>query len=512
MVSAEVWTWVHSPSLRATPLDLIGEAHEHLLAGVNQLIGHGWPYSPKDSALGPGWLFYAAGALDDRNPWWPAMPHLARYLQRLCWLLRQGSRVADVYLYVPARDVYARMGPHTGGTSINLWRETARHIGPVVPRAIRTAGFDFTLFDDDAVEVTDPGSARVVVLPFADDVPAGTRRWLDAVRAAGGAVLDLTRADDDQDALMERLGSVCPPDLTVTPAAPSLGFVHRYLDDGTHVYLLVNTGGTRIEGELGFRDSGRRVERWDGRSGAVTGRDAGEPTALTLDPCEAAVFVTYDDEDRDQEPLAAATQADEGGRTALAGPWTVAFGDGDGDREPVTLPHVWESDPRRRDFSGTASYETRFRLPVDHSDGQVLLDFGAAVPAPDDGGHSRVGGGHSYRAAVTGPVREIAQVFVNDVDCGVVWGPPYEVDITAAVTSETPNELRLVVANCGAGALAAGIDAVTELTAGVEERYGPRFEMQELDRAREGIVSGLVTVPRIDVRPDRQNRRHGPTR
>lgn len=185
VVSAEVWTWVHSPSLRATPLDLVGEGHEHLLAGVNQLIGHGWPYSPKDSALGPGWLFYAAGALDGRNPWWPAMPHLARYLQRLCWLLRQGRRVADVYLYVPARDVYAQMGPHSGGTSINLWRETARHIGPVVPRAIRTAGYDFTLFDDDAVEATGPSSARVVVIPFAVDIPAETRRWLDAVRAAG---------------------------------------------------------------------------------------------------------------------------------------------------------------------------------------------------------------------------------------------------------------------------------------------------------------------------------------
>ena len=46
VVSAEVWTWVHSPSFRATPLDLKGEAHEHLLNGINQLIGHGWPYSP----------------------------------------------------------------------------------------------------------------------------------------------------------------------------------------------------------------------------------------------------------------------------------------------------------------------------------------------------------------------------------------------------------------------------------------------------------------------------------
>ena len=79
VTSAEVWTWVHSPSFRATPLDLKGEAHEHLLNGINQLIGHGWPYSPAD-APGLGWFFYAAGALDDRNPWWPAMPQLNAYL------------------------------------------------------------------------------------------------------------------------------------------------------------------------------------------------------------------------------------------------------------------------------------------------------------------------------------------------------------------------------------------------------------------------------------------------
>ena len=37
IVSAETWTWVHSPSFRATPLDLKGEAHEHFLLGINQL-------------------------------------------------------------------------------------------------------------------------------------------------------------------------------------------------------------------------------------------------------------------------------------------------------------------------------------------------------------------------------------------------------------------------------------------------------------------------------------------
>ena len=146
VVSAEVWTWVHSPSFRATPLDLKGEAHEHLLNGINQLIGHGWPYSPTD-APGLGWFFYAAGALDDRNPWWPAMPELIRYLSRLCWLLRQGEPVADVALYVPNEDLFATMGRAQGG-SLDTWREAHRRIPSTIPATIRTAGLDYDLIDD----------------------------------------------------------------------------------------------------------------------------------------------------------------------------------------------------------------------------------------------------------------------------------------------------------------------------------------------------------------------------
>jgi hypothetical protein len=136
VVSAEIWTWVHSPSFRATPLDLKGEAHEHLLNGINQLIGHGWPYSPAE-APGLGWFFYAAGAIDDRNPWWPAMSPLNAYLTRLCWLLRQGEPVADVAVYVPNEDLFAVMGREIGG-SLDTWREASRRIAAEIPATIRT--------------------------------------------------------------------------------------------------------------------------------------------------------------------------------------------------------------------------------------------------------------------------------------------------------------------------------------------------------------------------------------
>src|ERR1700743_95261 len=87
VISSETWTWLHSPAFRATPLDLKAEADLHFLMGINQLVGHGWPYSPP-AAGDPGWTFYAAGALNNKNPWWPVMSDVSRYLQRVSYLLR----------------------------------------------------------------------------------------------------------------------------------------------------------------------------------------------------------------------------------------------------------------------------------------------------------------------------------------------------------------------------------------------------------------------------------------
>src|SRR5215211_4392244 len=246
VVSAEAWTWVHSPSFRATPLDLKGEAHDHLLNGINQLIGHGWPYSPVD-APGLGWFFYAAGALDDRNPWWPAMPELAGYVSRLCWLLRQGEPVADVALYVPNEDLFATMGRAQGGF-LDTWREAHRRIPSEIPVAIRRAGLDYDLVDDEALEVTDADRYRVVVLPTATRVPQATADWLDRVRACGGAVLAVDSAvhlpglrEVTSEGLMPALTAAVPSDLETSPPWPEIGFVHRRGGD-FEVYFVTNTG------------------------------------------------------------------------------------------------------------------------------------------------------------------------------------------------------------------------------------------------------------------------------
>jgi len=505
VVSSETWTWVHSPSFRATPLDLRGELHEHLLCGVNQVVAHGWPYSAPD-ADGIGWIFYAAGALDERNPWWVAARPLNAYAHRLSELLRQGERVSDVGVYVPARDVYAAMRPDREGY-LDLRAGVRDHIGPELPRIVRELGYDYDLFDDDALDVLDPGRFPVVVLPFVRDLPRATRAWLRAAQEHGVLVLALGSAvgigtSVTTAGLPAALLSALPPDVAVTPQDGAIGAVHRRLA-GAQVYLVANTGAQTERFEVTLREGQGVVERWDALSGQVVARGPGAaPIPLTLEAYEAAVLVTFDGDDVPALPAA------DGPRYAvpLDGPWTVRFpGDEPGD-EPadddddtaVSLPHRWEDDPRRRTFSGTAVYTTT--VPLDDRPAAAELDLGTATPVPA-GSADEVGlRGRSFRAAVAPPVGEVAEIVVNGTRAGVLWGTPYRLAVGPYLRAGA-NTFQIRVSNTAAGALAA--DPAVQARAEESARlFGRRFRMQDLDLAEAGLSSGLLTVPRLLLVPD----------
>jgi hypothetical protein len=498
VVSSETWTWVHSPSLAATPLDLVGEAHEHLLLGVNQLIGHGWPYSPP-GAQAPGWIFYAAGALNDANPWWPAMPALARYLQRLCWLLRQGEPVVDVALYAPSRDAVQLFRPDTRGF-LDLWHVTREHIGEALPAALRGAGYDYDLVDDTALQETDLSRYRVVVLPFVRDLPEATAQLLERHAAKGGAIVTVggtVRAEgwpavEDVDALVPALAAVVPPDAPTSPPTPDVGVVHRRAA-GCDVYFVANTGPHERSVTVRPRDPAAAFERWDARTGTanrVDVLDGGVP--LVLQPYEGAVVVGQPAADGDVPDAPSAGVADD---MALTGPWTVAYADVPETPIDVTLPHRWEDDPGRADYSGAATYETTVFVGGERLGGRVMLDFGEAdADSTDVSGEAGLRGA-SYRAEVVPPIGAVAQVEVNGVDCGWAWAPPYAVDVTDALRAGD-NTLAVRVLNTGIGALRAN----TELTATVEavtSLYGKRFTMQDLARAQRPTTSGLRVAPSL---------------
>ncbi|HEX9544754.1 MAG TPA: glycosyl hydrolase, partial [Pyrinomonadaceae bacterium] len=197
VTSSETWTWLHSPVFRATPLDVKAEADLHFLEGINQLIGHGWPYTPPGVEY-PGWRFYAAGVFDEKNPWWIVMPDLAKYLQRVSFLLRRGRPANDVALYLPNSDAWASFS----AGRVHMIETLRELVGPDVIAGILESGYGFDFFDDAALAkigriekdglMLGANRYRVVVLPGVERVPLETMRKLEEF-VRGGGVLIATR-------------------------------------------------------------------------------------------------------------------------------------------------------------------------------------------------------------------------------------------------------------------------------------------------------------------------------
>ncbi|MGP9682290.1 glycosyl hydrolase [Brachybacterium sp. AOP3-A1-3] len=529
LVSSEIWTWVHSPSFRATPLDLKGEAHEHLLLGINQFVGHGWPYSPPE-APGMGWMFYAAGALDDRNPWWPAMPELTRYLTRLSWLLRQGKPVADVKIYLPTSDLYA-----AHGEGFDLWRACRDHIGPEIPAAIRRAGYDLDLVDDQALDLLEARSASVVVLPRVTRLRHPARAWLDAVREAGGTVIAVDSPAypegiaADAASLPEVLARSLAPDMALEGGGGEIGVVHRRLADGD-VYFVANTGPQVRAVGLTPRIRRARCEQWDPRNpGAGTTTHQGGVATVTLHPYEATVLVASGEvvseavvpeavvseavvsetvvPDPDRGTSGAGRESARPDALRLDGPWRftprvgrgvgrgvglgegLVAGSGEGSGEEpveVQLPHRWGTEPPL--VSGT--YETTVVVEPGWCDdaSALVLDLGPSRILENSTRQAA-----SYRVLLAPPVREIAVVSVDGREAGVIWDAPHRLDLTD-VLRPGENTLRLEVHGTAAPLVAADPSAAGIVAASRDE-YGRRFDQQDLDLALDQVDLGLQAVP-----------------
>ena len=197
VTSSETWTWLHSPVFRATPLDMKAEADLHFLQGVNQLIGHGWPYSPPEAGE-PGWRFYAAAVFNNHNPWWLVMPDIAAYLQRVSFLLRQGKPANDVAVYLPTADAYA--GFSLGRDSVNQAMEGL--LGSTLVPQILDAGYGFDFIDDGAIAhggVPHP----ILILPGVERIPLATLEKIVEYARKGGTVIATRRTPSLAPGLME---------------------------------------------------------------------------------------------------------------------------------------------------------------------------------------------------------------------------------------------------------------------------------------------------------------------
>jgi len=506
ITATETWTWLHSPSFAATPLDVKAEADRHYLQGVNELIGHGWPYSPA-SAPKPGWAFYAAANFNDNNPWYPVMGDLTAYLARMNWLMRQGKPVTDVALYLPVGDIRARFTVGSGRVSIDQGAEEG--LSRVIP-AILEAGYTFDVVDDGLLDAALGGGYKALVLPNVERIPASSYSKIEQFALRGGLVIaighkpflapgkaaagttpqvaattarlfggagakgtTLTEAEGLGVALAKRVA----PDVVCVPANAEIGFFHRK-DGETEIYFVANTGNRPWRGVVKFRDVKGPVEWWDGRAGKARAVGA----ELELAPYESVVALAG--------PGARPAVVKASGKALekdLSQDWRVTFAG----RAPVAMGQLksWTEEEATRFYSGVATYEKSFRLEAGWPAEGVWLEFGEAKAVDEP---RRPNG---MRAAIEAPVRDAAIVFVNGRRAGSMWSAPYRLDLSGLM-KEGENTLRIEVANTALNELAkTGEPDYKALSA----RYGERFQMQDMRNMRPE-QSGLLGPIRLVTR------------
>lgn len=542
VTSSETWTWLHSPAFRATPLDFKAEADVHFLEGINQLVGHGWPYSP-GIAGEPGWRFYASTALNTHNPWWLVMPDVARYLQRVSFMLRQGKAANDVAVYLPTDDAWARFSP--GKASVSELMD--KLLGPHLIPSLLDAGYGFDFIDDAAINhlgkveqgalAVNDNRYPVVILPGVERIPVATLRKLDDFVRHGGFLVATRRTPSlapglagaetqtsqiremarrlfegpsapahfvkDEDAEPGKtLSSLLPPDVSLSPATPEVGFVHRRTDFAD-VYFLANTGNEARSTKATFRVPGMQPEWWDPFTGKVRpalvlARPQGATTVgLDLEPYGSRILVFS----HRQESHDSIAKGDAGSQNQpisntppaldLSTDWKVTFGR-TGRSMVMDHLHSWTDDEDTRFFSGEVTYEKTFTLPegLIQPGIEFMLDFGKGKPIPEE--HRENPG---MQAWFESPVREAAVVYVNGRRAGSVWHPPYSVDVTAQLRPGE-NTLRIVVGNLAINEMAGSALPDYRL---LNSRYGVRATPQDMENLHP-LPSGLLGPIRLFAR------------
>jgi hypothetical protein len=150
--------------------------------------------------------------------------------------------------------------------------------------------------------------------------------------------------------------------------------------------------------------------------------------------------------------------------------------------------HSWTDDEAQKFYSGTATYERG----VEISDfvaqaGTVLLNFGVGTPVERTALHQA-----GMRAWYDPPLREAAMVYVNGKLAGLVWHPPYQIDIAPLLHPGT-NELKIVVANTAINELAGRAALDYRL---LNLHYGEKFTPQDMDHL-EPLPSGILGPLRL---------------
>jgi hypothetical protein len=457
--------------------------------GVNRLVFHTSAQQPLDTKPGNTMV----GTHINRNITWAEMAKpFMTYVARVSYMLQQGSPVADL----------AYLLPEGAPSTMPFWGPGLR---PALPSGYdydfvntdillnHTSVVDGRVHVDGSAEMPAGMSYRVLVLPPTAQMTPEVAHKLHELVAAGATIVgprptaspslahgieadaqvhelamdlwgDMDGVTLNQHAFgkgMTYWGLTLDEVLTRVGTAPDFAasgsldnpptWVHRKTADAD-IYFVANQADSPVHLDARFRVSGKDVQVWRPMNGteaagvtytsAVRMPDRSgnkqpgiEPalytmpqsgfTQVPLDLAEReSVFVVF--RNAAAAPVRTAAVPVETKLTTVSGPWTLTFPANWGAPPSVQMPKLtsWtdSTDVGVKYFSGTATYtETVTAAASWFKPGQhVWIDLGK--------------------------VRDIAEVKVNGKSAGLVWAPPYRIDVTSELKPGA-NKLEIDVTN-----------------------------------------------------------------
>jgi len=486
------------------PFDLKPSADRAFCEGMNHVVWHTSSHQPPEAGK-PGWVYGAGSHLTPNLTWWSNAKPFINYLSRCSFMLQQGLFVGNVCYYygdqgfnfVPAKHINPSLGYGYDYDVVN---------SEVILNRMSVKDGRFILPDGMHYEL--------LVLPDRKDMNLQVLQKIKEFLTAGGTVVgpkpvqsnglagypvkdrqvkqlaDLLWGNCDGKNVFEHrygngkiiwgrslreilLARGIVPDFNYTSdkEAADLDFIHRRTAKAD-IYFIRNKKMRREFVNASFRVSAGAPELWLPETGTILQQPVYEQTPegvrvpLKLAPY-GSLFVVFRKPDNRPHLVSLDSRINTAkvterevrvtafkngsyemktsdGRTIdfvidqiptalkLIGPWDVCFPAGWGAPDSVTFAELksWteHENPGIRNFSGTARYKTQFAIPRQwfEKDSKIYLDLGK--------------------------LWTLGEVTLNGRSLGIVWKPPYRIEITnAAGTGQ--NKLEVEITNTWANRL-----------------------------------------------------------
>jgi hypothetical protein len=477
--------WQHGPTDFKQLIDIA------FCDGLNQIVFHTFSHNPAIAGK-PGFVYHAGEHINVNATWWETARPFMDYIARCSYMLRQGNFVADVLLYygdeapnlVPPRRMDPNYTPDMAGIFPTYFYDESKcpHCGR--PRPLnpgKLPGYQYDYINEDIITTTleaENGSLvlphgqtyKVLVLPDRADISLDVLKRLERLISNGAVVIgrkperstslkDYPAVDGEVKEIADKIWGDCDgerilsnkygkgtvywgksvqdvlEERRISPDFEVIGidnhdmridFVHRQTD-GEDVFFISNSSDKQEKITAVFRvDQDSKPEIWDAATGLIQrevkyGRAKnGLQLEVTMDPLASrfVIFRKYTQGKNDdglyydlQAGLQDKLQSEKIHQSIdLSSDWIISFDTNRGGPKSLKVDKLlsWTAlaDEGVNYYSGAADYSRDFNV------GEAALSQDVEAIVSFDN------------------VQEMAQVFVNGNDCGILWLPPYAARIT----------------------------------------------------------------------------------